>query len=303
MHNLKLPQTKKSCENIAETINNKDIQYNQWNTHKLIEPDYPIQNGESTCSDSSSSFSSGEYFECHDNVIANSEIVGMVEPNTAMESLSSLMSGSWKNVSSHEAMKETEESKLQSALAEVYDGQHLPGVMTDKSSDLVLMSVTSQQGTGNTLHQIKTDAPDENTECLQICESYSAVNHMFDVQPGERNNSAESQLLGKKSLQDTISVPYVPVQKTAQAQCKVFSDTVNKHYTSKLKSALEVNDNTLDTTVKTSFLNNSFQKGPYIERCEEACKLLFQIKPLIAGKSKLEQAIEVKDMDSSNSEP
>ncbi|XP_026785259.3 protein FAM83G [Pangasianodon hypophthalmus] len=365
---------KQSCEDIAESTSDKDIHDNQWSTHKLIEPDTnetdhadsPIHSEESTYSDSSSCFSAEENFECGERVIVDSEIVGLVnrmplvsmypdEPNTvgssSSSSSSSLMSGSCKIASSHEVMKETEESRLQSASPGECDGQHLTGMRTDISSDLEFTSMNggnglsesvslanqqqvqetdspSQQGTENKpLRQVKTDAqeaPDENTECLQECESYSVVNHIFELQPVEESDSAESQLSENTSLlQDEVAVPmccaYVPVLKTAEAQCIVFSDTANEvpllrlkpescsgfTYTSNLKSVLEVNEDTHSTPQsKPASLNNDFQKGPDTERShEEACKLPFQIKPLIAGESNLEQATEVKDTDSSNSEP
>lgn len=348
---------KQSCENITETITNKDIQDNQWNRHKVIEPDtnetdhvdFPIQNGESTYSNSTSSFSSVEYFEYTESVIVDSEIVGLVdgmplvprfsdEPNTATESLSSFMSGSCENASSHEVKKEREESKLQSTSPEECNGQHLTGVITVKSSDLEFMSVnggnalsesvsiaskqqiqetgsTSQQGTeSKLLHQVKTDAQvalDENTECLQECESYSVVNHMPGIQPVEGNDITESQLLVNKSLlQDKVTMPYVPVRKTADTQCIVFSDPVNEvlllrfkpetcsgfNYTSNFKSALEVNDDTHSTPQsKPTSLNNGFQKGPNIERSHaEVCKLPFQLELFIAEESDLEQATNNK---------
>lgn len=302
---LEIISDKQRCENITEIITNKDIEDNQWNTHKVIDPDtnetnhvvFPIQNGESTYSDSSSSFSLVEYSEDSESVIVDSEIVGMVdgmplvskypdEPNTATESLSSLKSGSYGNASNHEVRKETEESKLKSTSPEKYNGQHLTGIITVKSFDLEFMSVnggndlsesisiatkqqiqetdsTSQQGTeSKLLHRFKTDAQvtfDENTECLQECESYSIVNHTPDIQPVEGNVIAKSQLLVTKSLlQDEVAMPYVPVWKTAEAQSIVFSDPVNKvlllklkpetcsgfNYTSNFKSALEVNDDT-----------------------------------------------------------
>ncbi|XP_053531278.1 protein FAM83G [Ictalurus punctatus] len=344
---------KQSCENIAETISNKDIQANQRNTHKLIETDNvdcPMQNGESTYSDSSSYFLSEAYFGCSESASGDSEIVGMVnrmptvskypdEPNNA---LFSLMSGSCEDASSHDVMKETEESRLPSASPEECHGQHLTVVTTDKSEFTSLnggnslsesVSIankeqiqetdsTSQPGTKNKLlHQVETDAqvaPIEKKECLQKCELCSVVN-MFDIQPVEGNDRVGSQLLvNESSLQDKLTAPYVTVRKTAEAQCIVFSDPVKVvpllrlkpetcsgfNYTSNLKSALEGNDGTHSTPQsKPASLNNRFPKSPNTERShDEACSLPFQVKPLIAEESNLEQGIEVKDMDSSNSE-
>ncbi|KAG7316991.1 hypothetical protein KOW79_019289 [Hemibagrus wyckioides] len=339
---------KQSCENITETIGNKDFQDNQWNIQNLIEPDTHEtdhvdstgQNGNSIYSDSRSSFSSEEYFECRGSVIVDSESVGMVnvtsavsrypdEPNNATESLS----GSCKSASSHEAIKETEESKLQCASPEECHVQHLTGV----TADLELTSVigvkglsetvsianliqetdsTSQQGTeSELLHLAKTDthtAADENTEC----ESYSVVNHMFDAKPVERNDSPESPLLVNKSLlQDHVAVPYVAVQKTAEAQCIVFSDMVNKvpllrlnpemysgfSYASNLKSVPV--DTDLPPLSKSASFNTCLQKenNPNTESGHK--ELSYQNKPLIAEESTNQQATEVKDMDNFNSEP
>lgn len=349
------------CENIAETSSNKDFQDNRWNTHKLIEPDEhktdhvdcTVHKGKSIYSDSRSSFSSEEYFDCRESASVNSENVGMFnriqavfrfpdEPNNAAETSSSLMSGSCKNTSIHEALNETEDSKLKCASPEERNVQHVTGVtvgleltsMNGGKSLSESVSIankhliqetdfTPQQGTDSKLlHQFQTDthvAPDKNTECLQRCESYSAVNHIFDTQPIEKNNSAESQLLVNKSLlKDNVAAPYVPVQKIAEAQCIVFSDTLYKvpvlslnpeidsgfNNTYNLKSMLDDTHSTPQS--KPASLNTGLQKGnnPNTERIhKEDCKMSFQIKPLIAGESTIEKAIEVKDMDNSISEP
>lgn len=52
---------------------------------------------------------------------------------------------------------------------------------------------------------------------------------MFEVQPVERTNSVESQLLvNMPFLQDKVSASYESGQKTGEAQCIVFSDTVSR---------------------------------------------------------------------------
>lgn len=336
---------KQNWENIPETMSINIKQDDQWNAYKLTEPDTnktghidcTIQNGESICSDFSSSFSSEEYFECGESVIFDPEIIDVVESSTAVESLSSLMSGLCKNTSCHEPQA----SIHQSVSPEECNDQQLAGVTTNKSYDLGLKSMNggngpsankqaiqetdsiSQQGTeSNLVQQIKTGAQvvaDENTECLQECESCTIVNHTFEVQPVERTNSVESQLLvNEPLLQHEVSASYVPVQKNAEAQCIVFSDPVNKtpllilnpytcselNYTPNLKSVLEVNDDTHSAPQsKPASLNNSFQKDPYTQRsCEEACILPFQIKPLIAEESDHEQAGVDKDKESCYSE-
>ncbi|XP_060752844.1 uncharacterized protein fam83ga [Tachysurus vachellii] len=342
------------CENIAETNSNKDFQDDRWNIHKLIEPDEhktdhvdcTVHKGKSIYSDSRSSFSSEEYFDCRESVSVNSENVGMFnriqavfrfpdEPNNAAESLSSLMSGSCKNTSIHEALKETEDSNLKCPSPEERNVQHITGVTVDleftsmnggkslsESVSIVKKHLiqetdcSSEQGTDSKLlHQFQSDtqvAPDKNTECLQRCESYSAVNHIFDTQPVENNNSAESQLLvNMLLLKDNVAAPYVTVQKTAEAQCIVFSDTRLKpeidsgfNYTYNLKSVLDDTHSTPQS--KPASLNTGLQKGntPSTERIhKEDCKMSFQIKPLIAGESTTVQAVEDKDTDNSISEP
>lgn len=324
---------KQSCENITETLSNKDFQANQWNIHNLIEPDTHKtdhvdstgHNGNSIYSDSRSSFSSEEYFECRESVIVDSESVGMVkgtpavsrypdEPNNATESLS----GSCKNASSHEAIKETEESKLQCASPEECHVQHLTGV----TADLELTSVIGVKGLSETVsianeHQDSTSQQGTECELLhQMKTDTHTAHHMFDGQPAERNNSPESSLLVNKSfLQDHVAVPYVPVQKTAEAQCIVFSDTVNKvpllrlnpeiysgfNYTSNLKYAPVDTDLTLLS--KPASFNTGLQKenNPNTESGHK--ELSYQNKPLMAEESTNEQATEVRDVDNFNSEP
>lgn len=249
---------KPSFENIAENVSNKDIRDDQWKTHDIIEPgtnaacpvDGPVQNGDSTYSESS--LSSEEYFECYDNVIVDFQI-GTVEHNTATETLPSIMSALCEKASSNEVMKITEESKPQSVSPDECHGQHSTGVTTYKSSDLEFTSLkeenvlsesvsiankqqiqnkdsTSQQGTqSKLLHQVMSDAPNtENSECQQECESSSVLNRMFGLQPVEENKSAEPHLLVNKLLmQDKVYVPYVPVWRPVEAQCIIFSEPVN----------------------------------------------------------------------------
>ncbi|GAA6099112.1 protein FAM83G [Tachysurus ichikawai] len=291
------------CENIAETSSNKDFQDNRWNTHKLIEPDEhktdhvdcTVHKGKSIYSDSRSSFSSEEYFDCRESASVNSENVGMFnriqavfrfpdEPNNAAETSSSLMSGSCKNTSIHEALNETEDSKLKCASPEERNVQHVTGVtvgleltsMNGGKSLSESVSIankhliqetdfTPQQGTDSKLlHQFQTDthvAPDKNTECLQRCESYSAVNHIFDTQPIEKNNSAESQLLVNKSLlKDNVAAPYVPVQKIAEAQCIVFSDTLYKVPVLSLNPEIDSGESTIEKAIEVKDMDNSISE-------------------------------------------
>ncbi|KAF7691122.1 uncharacterized protein fam83ga [Silurus meridionalis] len=352
-----------SCETIGEIVIDNNIRDNGQNTHKPIEPDKnetdridcTIDNGQRAYSNSTSSFSSDEYFECSESLIVDSDIVGMVnrmpavsqfpdEPDTSKENLSSFMFGSCENSTNHEAMKETESFVLMPP--EERNGQNLIGASTDKLSALDFTSVNGgnclsesvsmahkeqihetdsmlqQIPESKLLLEVKTDAQvaaEENTECPQQCESYSEVNRIADIQPVQGNHSAESQLLlFKPLLQDKVSVPYMPVQKIAEAQCIVFSDTVNKvpllrlrpdtcqrfNCTCNLKSAFKVNDDThLTPQSKPVSLNTGFLNSRNTVRShKEDFKLPFQNKLLIARESKLKQDIKVKDIHSSSSE-
>ncbi|KAM9494308.1 uncharacterized protein fam83ga [Clarias gariepinus] len=341
-HNAPFPSPgSNTVENIAKTISNKDNRDNHWNTQELRESgtnetdctDCAIQNEQRILSDSSSSFSSEEYFECNEGGNGDSELMVMDngmsavsgyadEPKTGAKPLSSLMSGLCETASSCEVRKDTEESRLRSAPPEEWDDQQATDVTADKTPDLKLTSANGRNGSSESvsigskeqtqetdstlqhgpesqlIHQVKIDA--QERESIWI----SVVDHRFNMQHVETNNSAESQLRINRW-------PYGPVRKVAEKQCIVFSDpggkvlrlglnpeTFTRFYKPNLKSEREVKDDTQSKLwVKRASLNGGVQTGPSTENShKEDSRLAFCTKLMVARRSKVEQ-----DKDSDNS--